>query len=192
MRISMVFLAPALLLLAFEISGAATREQVVGVPLSSDNYAEEAADFHVSPVSRLRTEQLRAETPLAVPGVRTITTRALQTLLRTTPNVVLLDVLGGSGHDTVPGALWLKGAGLGGSLNDSVQSRLAARLRSATGGDPTRAIVTFCRDSRCWLSYNTALRAVALGYTNVHWYRGGHEAWVAAGLPTERAVPESW
>jgi adenylate cyclase len=25
--------------------------------------------------------------------------------------------------------------------------------------------------------YNLALRLVALGYTRVHWYRGGFEAW---------------
>jgi hypothetical protein len=28
-----------------------------------------------------------------------------------------------------------------------------------------------------------ALRLVALGYTNVNWYRGGREAWEVAGLP---------
>ncbi len=36
----------------------------------------------------------------------------------------------------------------------------------------------------CWVSYNAALRAINAGYTNVLWYRGGIEAWKAAGLPT--------
>ena len=31
-----------------------------------------------------------------------------------------------------------------------------------------------------------ALRAVAAGYGKVYWYRGGAEAWMAAGLPTAR------
>jgi len=31
-----------------------------------------------------------------------------------------------------------------------------------------------------------ALRAVAAGYGKVYWYRGGIEAWTAAGLPTAR------
>jgi len=31
-----------------------------------------------------------------------------------------------------------------------------------------------------------ALRAVAVGYGKVYWYRGGIEAWTAAGLPTAR------
>jgi rhodanese-related sulfurtransferase len=32
------------------------------------------------------------------------------------------------------------------------------------------------------MSYNAALRAVNLGYTQVFWYRGGIEAWQLAGL----------
>ena len=37
------------------------------------------------------------------------------------------------------------------------------------------------------MSYNAALRAINAGYTNVKWYRGGIEAWKAAGLPTQPA-----
>ena len=35
------------------------------------------------------------------------------------------------------------------------------------------------------MSYNASLRAIALGYTNVLWYRGGIEAWKQAGLPVQ-------
>ena len=38
-----------------------------------------------------------------------------------------------------------------------------------------------CASKTCWLSYNTALRAARLGYTEVYWYRGGIEAWLASG-----------
>jgi 3-mercaptopyruvate sulfurtransferase SseA len=37
------------------------------------------------------------------------------------------------------------------------------------------------------MSYNAALRAINLGYTNVLWYRGGIEAWQQAGLPVQPA-----
>ncbi len=49
--------------------------------------------------------------------------------------------------------------------------------------DRATLIVTYCQGVQCWGSYNAALRAVRLGYTNVHWYRGGMDAWRGAGLP---------
>ena len=49
-------------------------------------------------------------------------------------------------------------------------------------------VVVFCLSSQCWLSYNTALRLVAAGFTNVQWYRGGVEAWQGAGLPLVQSV----
>jgi rhodanese-related sulfurtransferase len=34
-----------------------------------------------------------------------------------------------------------------------------------------------------WLAVNAALRAKALGYSNIYWYRGGLPSWTAAKLP---------
>ena len=48
-------------------------------------------------------------------------------------------------------------------------------------------MIFFCLSAECWLSHNAALRATALGYANILWYRGGIEAWQQAGLPTERS-----
>ena len=44
-------------------------------------------------------------------------------------------------------------------------------------------VVVYCQSTHCWMSYNAALRAINMGYSNVLWYRGGIEAWQAAGLP---------
>ena len=49
-----------------------------------------------------------------------------------------------------------------------------------------RTVVFFCESAQCWLSHNASLRALALGYRDVVWYRGGIEAWEAAGLPMVR------
>ena len=35
---------------------------------------------------------------------------------------------------------------------------------------------------------NLALRPAALGYTRVHWYRGGREAWEVNGQPESDLV----
>ena len=40
--------------------------------------------------------------------------------------------------------------------------------------------------------YNLALRLRHAGYTNVYWYRGGREAWMAAGKTTAPVTPRHW
>ena len=40
------------------------------------------------------------------------------------------------------------------------------------------------------MSYNAALRAIHAGYGNVHWYRGGLEAWQRAGQPVSGDQPQ--
>jgi PQQ-dependent catabolism-associated CXXCW motif protein len=93
----------------------------------------------------------------------------------------LFDVLGGDVHQSLPGAIWLPGAGRGQSFTDTIQARFAQALEAAAKGDRKRVLVFFCQGPECWLSYNAALRAVRLGYETVYWYRGGIEAWIAAG-----------
>ena len=39
---------------------------------------------------------------------------------------------------------------------------------------------------------NLALRLVALGYTDVRWYRGGREAWEVHELPEEPSAMQAW
>lgn len=145
--------------------------------------ANEAVDHGVAPQAELRRGEYDAPTPLTVPGAQTVTTAALRRLLPRSgaERPVLVDVLGGNGHPTLPGSAWLPGAGRGVSFDDPLQARLGQALAVLTRGDRARPVVFFCASPRCWLSYNAALRAVRLGYTNVLWYRGGIEAWGAGG-----------
>jgi PQQ-dependent catabolism-associated CXXCW motif protein len=145
--------------------------------------ADETADFGVAPVGELRLVNYAAPTPREVPGARTILTHELRGLLeregRERP--LLLDVIGDQGHDSLPGAVWLPGAGRGSSFEDALQAHLGKALEQLTEGDRSRTLVFFCAGNRCWLSYNAALRAMRLGYTDVYWYRGGIDAWISAG-----------
>lgn len=52
-------------------------------------------------------------------------------------------------------------------------------------GDKNTVLVVYCNGTRCWKSYKAALKAVELGYKNVHWYRDGFPGWKEKGLPTE-------
>ena len=141
----------------------------------------EDADYGVAPSASLRTHDFSAPTPREIPGATTIRTEELRESLRSQPPPLLFDVLGGDAHASLPGAIWLPGAGRGESFTDTVQLQLARALETTTQGNRNRAIVFFCQGPQCWLSYNAALRAAALGYQRAYWYRGGIEAWLAAG-----------
>src|SRR4051812_4356911 len=140
----------------------------------------ETQDFGIAPTAELRLKDFSSPTPLEIPGARIITTTELRKLLRES-QPLLLDVISAEGHTSLPGAIWLPGAGRGTSFEDEIQARLAVALQAATKGDMGAPLVFLCAGPRCWLSYNAALRAVRLGYTNVLWYRGGIEAWGAGG-----------
>lgn len=159
---------------------------LLGVMLTSvDARAAEDEDFGVAPSASLRVAALSSPTPREIPGARILLTEELRLRLRgeAARRPLLFDVLGGEPHDSLPGAIWLPGAGRGDSMRDEVQARLSRLLQAATQGELNRPIAFFCQGVRCWLSYNAALRAVALGYREVYWYRGGIEGWLAAGEP---------
>ena len=82
-------------------------------------------------------------------------------------------------HHSIPGALWLPGTGYE-RLTLPEAAPLVAGLRAATQGDLAAPVVIFCR-ANCWLSWNAAKRAVAIGYRGVLWFPEGTEGWVAAG-----------
>jgi len=145
----------------------------------------ETDDFGVAPTNRLRpTEQLHGPTPTSIPGGKVITTRQL---MQARPggqgNLMLLHAFPSPLH--LPDAIPVVPAGRGGSFDDAVQREFGRYLQQATGGDTSRMLVFYCQGVQCWASYNASLRAIHLGYRNVHWYRGGLDAWQQAGLPIQ-------
>ncbi len=50
-------------------------------------------------------------------------------------------------------------------------------------------MVFYCL-AECWMSWNAAKRAIALGYRQVIWYPEGTDGWAAAGLPLSVTEPE--
>lgn len=157
-------------------------------PAGGNGYADEDLDWGIAPTNRLRQPPYHGPTPRVIPGAQVVQTRELQAMLARPGSPILIDVLSEEGHVTLAGALWLPGAGRGANFLDPAQSLLTQLLAQLAGGDKARAIVFFCANSQCWLSYNAALRAVAAGYGKVYWYRGGIEAWMAAGLPVARTA----
>jgi adenylate cyclase len=146
------------------------------------DHADENADFGVEPDHALHAT-LAGYTPLALPGVPTIRTEELAGMLDAGDRPVVIDPGTHFWGRSLPGAVAVSKAGLGGSLDDWIQQRLASRMAELTGGDRARPIIAIGWNSETFDGYNLALRLVALGYAHVHWYRGGREAWEVAGLP---------
>ena len=87
----------------------------------------------------------------------------------------------------IPSSLWLPDTGYG-ELAPVMLDYFRRGLDKGLGGR-SRPLVFYClRD--CWMSWNAAKRALALGYTNVAWYPDGADGWAAAGLPVEKRAPE--
>ena len=145
-----------------------------------------------------RLDRYRTPPPASVDGARTIDTAALQQLLASEPQTLLIDVfrrpwlhgqfVGEEAHENIPGSLWLANVGEG-AAQSLWLDYFEHYLQQASGGDRARPIVIYCK-SDCWLSWNASKRAAALGYTRLYWYRDGVDAWRQAGLPLRAATPE--
>ncbi len=144
----------------------------------------ESQDFGVAPVSQLYGGAMHGPTPTTIPGGLVISTEAFWTALQQNQGgIAIFDVLGG--QEILPGAYAASPAAAPGNFNDQTQQEFGQFLAQVTGGNKQVPVLFYCQSPQCWMSYNAALRAINMGYTQVLWYRGGIEAWKKAGLPTE-------
>ena len=90
-------------------------------------------------------------------------------------------------HRSIPGAVWLPNVGYG-ALSDQTRAYFETNLARLTGGDFNKPIVFFClRD--CWMSWNSAKRAIAMGYMAVYWFSEGTDSWEESGYPLAITEP---
>jgi len=90
-------------------------------------------------------------------------------------------------HLSIPGATWLYDTGYD-RLAPAEETRLAQGLARLSGGDKAAQMVFFCKRD-CWMSWNAARRAVALGYRGVIWFPDGIEGWQEQGGALEPVSP---
>ncbi len=155
--------------------------------LDGKRFADEAKDHGVDAPAGMRAgSEMHGPTPMAAPrGGRVIYTDELLKLYKAEKRVVVLDVIHSKSikRQALPKARWLYGAGWEqAEVNAEINRLLAPAMRSIAPRKDS-PIVAYCSNRDCWLSWNTARRLIELGYKNVYWYRGGIEAWRAAGLP---------
>ena len=150
------------------------------------NDAAESQDFGVPPTDKLHTGAMHGPTPTTIPGGLVITTSALVSLMGNQQGrPLILDILGGP--EIIPGAIAASPAAQPGTFSDRTQQEFGGFLQQMTQGNKETPIVLYCLSNQCWMSYNASLRAINMGYRNVLWYRGGIEAWKAAGQQVQSA-----
>jgi DNA-binding winged helix-turn-helix (wHTH) protein/TolB-like protein len=157
--------------------------RAVGMPA----FGDEHQDFGVPPSAVAKDGGDFDPTPLAIPGAQRIDTAVLQTLIAGTTPVRLLDV--GRGAAALPGAILVWPAGVWGD-RDTLLRQAAGQGAPAASPALDQAMVVMGDGPLGWDSYDAALRLVADGYRHVLWYRGGEEAWAAAGNPAQDRRPQ--
>ena len=150
------------------------------------------ADFGVASGDVLHGDYLEGKTPTTAPGVTTVSTEQLASMLEAQKPLVI-DTMVASWYRSVPGAFGLDfNEHTDGTFTDAVQKRLEQKLRALTGGDMAKPVVAMGFNVARFDGYNLALRLRHAGYTNVYWYRGGREAWEVAGKPEDLVRPADW
>jgi rhodanese-related sulfurtransferase len=160
--------------------GAAAAPSNSNAPAQSSASADETADFGVPATLVLFPAPYKGPTPTRIQNASVVATAELASVLKSTDGIILIDT--SKSAQTIPGASQVSEVGRDGSLADPLQDQIAEFLDSVTKGDKKRPIVFFGTGVNDRSSYNAALRAGTAGY-KAFWYRGGTQAWVAAGLP---------
>lgn len=148
-----------------------------------------------------RTKEYRAPTPATLRGARVLTTAEARQLWESR-NAVFVDVMPHAPRpanlpagtiwrerprSNIPGSVWLPDTGYG-ELAAVTEKYLRDNLARATAGDRAKLLVFYCLKD-CWMSWNAAKRALAMGYTDVAWYPEGTDGWAGADLPLQPATP---
>lgn len=161
-----------------------------------------AASAEVPEPDGYQLENYRSPTPATLRGAKVIGTDEAETIWRS-HSASFVDVLprpprprdlpaGTFWRDkpraNIPGSIWLPDTGYG-ELAPSMAEYFSKGLDKATNGDHARMLVLYCL-ADCWMSWNAAKRALALGYSNVVWYPEGTDGWFNALLPLQDSTPE--
>ncbi len=127
---------------------------------------------------------LAAETPAALPGVKSVSADEVKKLLDSGVPVIDTRVAAEYAEKTIKGSISVpykeksaKEAGFDASLDQFDLSKLPANKAAP--------LVFFCNSGECWKSYKASVVAQKAGYTKINWFRGGFPEWNSKGLPTQ-------
>ncbi|HWP14120.1 MAG TPA: PQQ-dependent catabolism-associated CXXCW motif protein [Xanthobacteraceae bacterium] len=165
-------------------------------------FAQAARAAEVKEPDSYRTDDYRSPTPATLRGAKAVATDEAEAIWKS-GNAVFIDVMPHPPRPpglppgtiwrerprlNIPGSIWLPDTGYG-ALAGVTENYLRSNLERVSGGDRGKLLVFYCLRN-CWMSWNAAKRALAIGYTNVAWYPDGTDGWEDALLPLQESKPE--
>ena len=167
-----------------------SRGMLAALPVPKpDAVSEERGEPAAGVPERFRTDNYDTMTPVGLRGVRRVDTAELAGLLASSKTPRVIDVIV-TVPAMLPSALHFVSGGLA-FADSGVEAGYDQRFRDMLAvavEDKNTPVVFYCIGSQSWHSANAAMRAVKAGYTQVMWYRGGLQAWQAAGMPVTGKV----
>ncbi len=139
----------------------------------------EHTDWKLPPATTIVAHRAFEPTPMTVPGSETLDTDGVKRLLAANPAPRFVNV--GSQ------AVQIAGTDLC-TFDPMAQSEVAAcaaNLRAAT-----QPVVVMGASALDWRGYNAVLALAGAGVAHARWYRGGEEAWAAAGGASADGRPQ--
>lgn len=162
-------------------------------PGSASAAPEEPADY--------RTDNYRSPTPLTLKGAKTVSNAEAMALWKS-KRALFIDVMPRPrkpdnlppqtlwhlpDHLNIPNSVWLPNTGYG-ALSPEAAAYFEKQLQRLTSGDKKAPLLIYCLKD-CWMSWNAAKRAVALGYRKVHWFPDGIDGWTKIGGVLQVSTP---
>lgn len=123
----------------------------------------------------ISTVTFAEETPTTLAGTTVITAEDLLDLSDTKADLVIVDARVQSDYDKshIPGVVRLVNT-------ETTETTLATVIPSKI-----TPVIFYCNGPSCKRSYESAGIAVASGYSNVYWFRGGIAEWTQKDYPVE-------
>ncbi len=149
-----------------------------------------------------RMDDYRTPVPATLRGATVVDAQQLHALIEREPDVVPIDVLPAMRkppdfppdrlwrpppRKNLPGSVWLPNVG-DGDISPVFEKYFIENLDRLTAENIHRPLVFYCLID-CWMSWNSAKRALELGYQNVYWFPGGTDEWELHGYRLERSTP---
>lgn len=124
------------------------------------------------PLNMTVADQQR-QVPKVITGAMSVTAEEVVALILAQPDLVVIDARKKTEYlkGRIEGAINL--------LNTQMSQQALAKIAPRK----SQSIVFYCNGLRCLRSTDAVKKAVAWGYTNIFWFRGGWNEWIEKRLP---------
>jgi rhodanese-related sulfurtransferase/ABC-type phosphate/phosphonate transport system substrate-binding protein len=130
--------------------------------------------------------QLGTFTPVQLPGATVVTATQVQLLMA--KGAVVVDTRNDKEFKSkqIPGAVFVPYHEK--SLKDVAYDPAQDDFAGLAQLDPNKPTIFHCNGAECWKSYKASKAALAKGFKQVYWFRGGMPEWEAAGLQLQKGA----